>query len=164
MFVGVVMGLGQSAPAGDGGGGNITDVAGRRRLQQPDVGSLGGIFALWGLACTGWMTVVISIWMVATFRKRFNYSTPNLKLLANAAYAVYLIHPWVVTPLTALWIYILHAVFGVDIHFPNGNVSSDDPGELLIWAGYLFIGGLSQLLVWPLAHCFRKLPLVRNVL
>ena len=165
MFVGVVMGLGQSTPAGDGGGGNSTDVADRRRLQQPDVGSVGGILALVGLACTGWMTVVISIWMVATFRKRFNYSTPNLKLLAGAAYAVYLIHPWVVTPLTALWIYILHAVFGVDVRFPNGNVSSTDaPRELLIWAGYLFVGGLSQLLVWPLAHCFRKLPLVRNVL
>ena len=108
------------------------------RGQTPDVGSVGGILALVGLACTGWMTVVISIWMVATFRKRFNYSTPNLKLLAGAAYAVYLIHPWVVTPLTALWIYILHAVFGVDVRFPNGNVSSDDPGELLIWAGYLF--------------------------
>ena len=129
------------------------------------VSSLGGILQLLFLSITGCNTIVISIWMVATFRKRFNYSTPNLKLLANAAYGVYLIHPWVVTPLTALWIYILHTVFGVDIRFPNGNVSStDDPRELLIWAGYLFVGGLSQLLVWPLAHCFRKLPLVRNVL
>jgi hypothetical protein len=125
-------------------------------------------------AFMGVCTALISVWLLAMSRNRFNYTTPRLTTMANAAYTVYLIHPWVIVPLTGVYATYLHDVGGVDFVFANGSAvsfeASGPPGmdtqqwEEYVWGGWMFVALGSQLLVWPLAHFFRKLPLVRQVL
>ena len=125
-------------------------------------------------AFMGVCTALISVWLLAMSRKRFNYTTPRLTMMANAAYTVYLIHPWVIVPVTGVYVTYLHEVGGVDFLFANGSAvsfeASGPPGmdtqqwEEYVWGGWVFVALSSQLLVWPLAHFFRKLPLVRQVL
>ena len=43
-------------------------------------------------AFMGVCTALISVWLLAMSRKRFNYTTPRLTLMANAAYTLSLIH------------------------------------------------------------------------
>ncbi len=42
--------------------------------------------------------------------------------------------------------------------------STDLESDGYVWLGWILIGGGAQLLVWPLAHLFRQLPFVRQVL
>ena len=153
----------------------------------------------------GCCTIFVSLWLLASFRKRFNAGSPRLKLLANAAFAVYLIHPWVIVPLTGIYILFLRHVVGIDIQFDGAicdttktqvaceahiggyndaicmwdsstqachladmskkfTSSTDLENDGYVWLGWILIGGGAQLLVWPLAHLFRQLPFVRQVL
>lgn len=54
-------------------------------------------FAYFGVA-----TPVISVAMLAVFQRCFNYTTRLTRFLSSAAYAVYLIHPLVVTPMACV--------------------------------------------------------------
>ena len=72
-------------------------------------------------------------------------------------------------PQTTIYATFLHEELSIDFAF-NGSDSatplgSDSVGqEGYVWGGYAFVAVLSQLAVWPLAHLFRQLPLVRRVL
>lgn len=52
-------------------------------------------------ALGGLCTIFISVWLLASFRKRLNYTTELLSLLSNAAFAVYVIHPYTIVPLVS---------------------------------------------------------------
>ena len=53
------------------------------------------------MQAAGVYAVAVTVWLLALFRRRFDYTSPLLRKLAGAAYTVYLIHPWVITPLCA---------------------------------------------------------------
>lgn len=113
----------------------------------------------------GYMTVGISTWMLAVFRRHFNITSPRWTFFSNAAYAVYLLHPFIVVPLTMLWVNILRAC-GIEVLFEHGSTASSSNlgSDGWVWAGYVFIAVTSQLVVWPLAHFFRQLPFICEVL
>ena len=97
--------------------------------------------------------------------ERLNYKTPFLDMLSGASYAVYIIHPYVVCLATYSWVGIL-ASMGIDCEFPedSGNSSATPFSTGLVFAGWLYCVVLSQLIVWPLAHFIRQLPVIRNYL
>eukprot|EP01043_Picozoa_sp_COSAG02_P002093 COSAG02_NODE_47_length_45434_cov_101.776221_1_plen_403_part_00 len=49
----------------------------------------------------GLCTIFISVWLLASFRKRWNYTTDLLSMLSNAAFAAYVIHPYTIVPLVS---------------------------------------------------------------
>jgi hypothetical protein len=64
-----------------------------------------------------------------------------------------------------VWILAMRTFWGVQMTFEEGTTASlTAVPESLMWAGWAFVGGLSQLVVWPLAYYFRKLPIVRGTL
>jgi len=103
------------------------------------------------------------------FKCHFNKETSLTKWLAEAAYTVYLLHPWVVTPLTIGYVAILGAG-GINIGIgpedlvQSGFTSSMDSGDGFIWLGWILVSLLSQLIVWPLAHGVRQMPGLRSIL
>jgi hypothetical protein len=120
--------------------------------------------ALMGPAC-----MVFSFAAFDIFRTRLNFETRATKMLAAAAYTAYLIHPWVVVPLTLAYVAVLGAAgvhIGVDVAIltQRGFSSPIDAGDGYIWLGWAAVGILSQLVVWPLAHCVRQLPGLRSIL
>ena len=63
-----------------------------------------------------------------------------------------------------IWVNILRA-HGIEVRFHGSSSSSSNLGnDGWVWAGYLFIAITSQLVVWPLAHFFRQLPFIREVI
>ena len=154
---------------------NVVDLTTKDRSLPPKSGFAGvSTVELLGVcAYSGMCTALIPVWMLATSRKRFNFTTPRLTMAANAAYTVYLIHPWVVVLTTWMYVAYMHTAGEVDFVFANGSSTSftvtgppnlDRHWDGYVWGGYLFVAVVSQLLVWPLAHIFRSLPLVRRVL
>jgi len=192
------------ALGGGGGGGGGS----RRQLTDTNSTHITAWLLVSGVI-GGCCTILVSVWLMASFHKRFNKQPPRLTLMANAAFAVYLIHPWVIVPLTGIYIAFLRHVAGIDVQFDgaicdttatqaaceahagegyngatcvwgwNNNTqgpchvadtskrfsSSTDLGsDGYVWLGWIFVGGGAQLLVWPVAHLFRQLPFVRQVL
>mgnify|MGYP005694236487 CR=1 FL=1 len=92
--------------------------------------------------------------------------TINLTMLMmmQAAYAVYLIHPIVVTCVTSLWVYILRNGFGIDIVFQTPLVSSTVLSGGMILFGWIFIVLLTELISWPLSFFVRKLPVLNQMI
>jgi hypothetical protein len=92
-----------------------------------------------------------------------------------AAYAVYVIHPWVFSLFILIFVEILKAA-KVPIVWDYSNPSKpayytvDYNGDLAVlpdsylWGGWIFVFVLTQLVVWPLAHYFRKLPVMNKML
>ena len=78
---------------------------------------------------------------------------------------VYLFHPWVLVVFTYVYVYILQAGFGIDLPFdmPYGLASVTVIDNGLLWAGFISVGVVTQLVVWPLSWLLRKLPGIRNV-
>ena len=126
------------------------------------IGYMVGGSVLYGLCCP-----FLSLAAVDIFSTHFNTSTPRSRFFADAAYCVYIIHPWVVTPLLWTWTQILPAAGGPAIVFPsNGSMTSStnfgDDG--LVVVGWLYACVVGQVIVWPLAWYVRKLPLLNRVL
>ena len=117
-------------------------------------------------AFAGVFAVSVSIWLLATFKRRFNYD--GYKGLARSAYCVYLIHPFVIDPCIGLVIAAYRAL-GNEVRFAidergGWGYSCSPLGTTELVCGYLCAAVASQALVWPLAGWFRRLPLVRHVL
>ena len=92
--------------------------------------------------------------------------TINLTMLMmmQAAYAVYLIHPIVVTCVTSLWVYILRNGFGIDLVFQTLLTSSTVLSGGMILFGWIFIVLLTELISWPLSFFVRKLPVLNQII
>jgi peptidoglycan/LPS O-acetylase OafA/YrhL len=135
-------------------------------LLNMDAMSLAGkiiTLLLWNFFLAGGMVCICYSAIVLSF-ERFNYKTPLTAMLARAAYAVYIIHPPVVCLMTYSWVGIL-ASGAIHCDFPADGLTSPTPMPTgLIVAGWVYTVALSQLIVWPLAHYFRQLPVVRDYL
>merc|ERR1712039_196844 len=118
------------------------------------------LFGLLGVACTA-----ISFAEIALFQKYANHQSTISKFFSDAAYTVYLIHPWVVVPVVWSYILVLESLFHVKVEFQDKGSVSDTPlgSDCLIWLGWIYVAVLSQLIVWPLAWAVRKFPLLNQV-
>jgi len=130
--------------------------------------------------------VAMTLAIMQLFHQYFN-SSPQSKFMKSAglaAYAVYVIHPWVIDAFAVAYIEILRAA-NVTIAFdptsailsPSLPIGSNpvffavDPAtgglvslpDSYLWGGWVFVFVLTQLVVWPLAHYFRKLPLMNKM-
>ena len=120
---------------------------------------------------TGVYSVATTLALMQLFHQYFNRS-PQSVLSRNAgaaAYTVYIIHFVVLNLMTLIFIEILKAGH-VPIIFSKGSyvtVKNGDPELLsnaMIWLGWAFVFVMTQVLVWPLAHYFRKLPVLNKIL
>lgn len=116
--------------------------------------------------CMGPPCVIISLCFLAFFKNYFDYTTARTKFFSEAAYAVYLIHPWIVVTLTWSYVLLLKAVWDIEVVFPQGQSSSatnlGNAGLLLL--GWVYTAVLGQLIVWPLAWGVKKLPGFNQIL
>jgi hypothetical protein len=123
--------------------------------------------------------IAITLAEMQLFYQYFN-SSPQSKFMKSAglaAYTVYVIHPWVLDTFVVAWIEILKAA-NHTIAFDPSSIGGNpivqtlkpdgEPGWVfnpaLIWPSWLFIFVLTQVVVWPLAHYFRKLPVLNKML
>merc|ERR1711977_289144 len=120
--------------------------------------------------------VAMTLAEMQLFHQYFN-SSPQSKFMKSAglaAYTVYVIHPWVLSLFQLIYIEILKAA-NVPIAFSELRVeiiiyltvgANGEPALLpngYIWGGWVFVFVLTQLVVWPLAHYFRKLPVMNKM-
>merc|ERR1739848_675811 len=120
--------------------------------------------------------VAMTLAEMQLFHQYFN-SSPQSKFMKSAglaAYTVYVIHPWVLSLFQLIFIEILKAA-NVSIAFSEERVeiiiyymldANGAPALLTngyIWSGWVFVFVLTHLVVWPLAHYFRKLPVMNKM-
>jgi len=125
----------------------------------------------------GLFTVVITFVELDFFRQNFQTIGRFMRFLADASYAVYLIHPYVITLVAWAFVEIVKAS-GVDVikadlvqvglakssYAPVYAFVMQDEGEGLLWACFAFCLVLTVVAVWPLAEGLRRLPGFREVL
>ena len=111
--------------------------------------------------CLGLFAVTASVCALEACQRAPAVRSAFLEYLAAGAYAVYLLHPLVVTPLTWGYAEALRLVSVADIVFPDGgfvSTSCTDPHSLALWLGCLVVPGLGLAVVFPLAFHVRRLP------
>merc|ERR1712072_1281284 len=132
---------------------------------SPFTRNLGDLFIpIYTIAMTLAMMQLFHQYLNTTFDKKW------VAYVGAAAYAVYVIHPWVMSLFILIFVEILKAAT-VPIVWDYSNPSKpafytmDYNGDFAVlpdsylWGGWVFVFVLTQLVVWPLAHYFRKLPL-----
>jgi len=122
----------------------------------------------------GVMPMAIILAELFVFQRFLNFSGKLSKFLADAAYTVYLIHPLVVIPMCFAFCKMMEAsgvgVYGATTPSMYGVVPpftfviATENQEAVAWGGWLFTTALAELVVWPLAWCIAKAPLLRRVL
>eukprot|EP00035_Acanthoeca_spectabilis_P028350 m.470243 g.470243 ORF g.470243 m.470243 type:complete len:573 (-) comp29563_c0_seq1:188-1906(-) len=134
-------------------------------LSETESAILVGFFAYFGMFC--WPA---SIAMLALFRRLANTETSWGRWFSQQAFVVYLIHPWVLTPLTYSYAEILLAWRGVELIFKDPRVplpvqasGTDFGADWLVWLGWGYVLVTTHLIVWPLAAALRKIPGIRAV-
>ena len=125
------------------------------------------------LGCGMWC-MFFSVTLMQGFYEYFNATGPWCKLMAEASYTVYIIHPWVITPVSYAWVQIMahaHDILGGDnvnqeLWWPDGSSSSSTAfiNENMVLAGWVFTVVISCPLVYVLAHYIRQLPHLRTIL
>lgn len=124
--------------------------------------------ALWLVAfvLAGVLCVNAHVALLDLFRLHFDFSTPWSRFFARTSYTVYIIHPFVVVPVTMSATAALNAWFDQDITFADewdGSATRLSSPYLLV-AGLAYTLVVSQLIVWPLAGWVRGLPGMGKVL
>jgi glucan biosynthesis protein C len=119
----------------------------------------------------GMFCVDMGLAVLEFLQSHADYSTPTTKFFSDAAYTVYLVHPIIITGLTAVFIEVYRAGgWGDGIQFTDGSLSSSsqlagpDDGGAILAIGWLVVNVLAHVIVWPLSWGIRKLPLLRMIL
>jgi len=121
--------------------------------------------------------VAVSLTLIDLFRRRFNEGGALTKFASDAAYTVYLIHPYIVT--LAVWSYpvILKAcgltvekawteppLNGITHEGVNMAFLVESQSEVVLWLGFFYIVIAANLVLWPLAWLLRQLPVLKDVI
>merc|ERR1712217_99395 len=111
-------------------------------------------------------TMIMSLGMMQFAEKYWNYRSEWSKFFNVHAYAVYLIHPLVVCPVTFTWTFVLKAINGVELEFCKDSVTSltHFGGNYLVYIGWFYTVVLSLLIVWTVAWCLRKIPGMNKII
>jgi len=117
----------------------------------------------------------MSFVMMDFFRRHLNFQGRTQKFFSDAAYTVYIIHPFVVTLIVWSYVVIVDAcganamrdmgsTDGLGVDVPVWFVIESDAGEGLLWLGWFYTWVMSNLIVWPLSYGLKQLPVLRDVL
>eukprot|EP00928_Gymnodinium_smaydae_P081873 TRINITY_DN6530_c0_g2_i1.p1 TRINITY_DN6530_c0_g2~~TRINITY_DN6530_c0_g2_i1.p1 ORF type:complete len:503 (-),score=89.63 TRINITY_DN6530_c0_g2_i1:282-1790(-) len=125
----------------------------------------------------GLFTVVITFVELDFFRRNFQVIGRFMRFLADASYAVFLIHPYVTTLVAWGFVEMIKAC-GVEVikadlvqaglakssYAPVYAFVIESEGEGLLWACFAFTLVLTTVVVWPFSEGVRRLPGFREVL
>ena len=81
-------------------------------------------YGIWSLL-SGPYAVSMSIFLIDTFQRKFNYRTSRTRFFSKSAYMVYLFHPWVLVSLTFAYNYFLKHGCGVIVEFGKSFIFFD---------------------------------------
>jgi glucan biosynthesis protein C len=128
-------------------------------LQQSWAGFL--LIVLSGMFCLD-----MSLLVLVFFQGYVNFETWVSKVLARAAYGVYLLHPFVVTSLTALYIFVYNKLPNISdpISFDDENGQVGSGGEDHFGVGWVLVLLASHVIVWPLAYGLTRIPFLKSIL
>lgn len=126
-----------------------------------------GFFMVAGVFCVDMSMVVLQFFCY--------YSANSLNtfglFLSRNAYAVYLLHPIIITMLTAAFIRVYNYINGYDvIVFQDNTIESGSillgpgKGSFHLFFGFLCVWGATQLICWPLAWILTKHTGLKNIL
>jgi len=117
-------------------------------------------------AASGLFGNFFSVTVFRTFRNFFNSESGWTKFFSDSAYTLYLIHPFLVIPLTYSWVVLLRVFLQEEIVFAPDSSSSGSviSNDIFLWAGWIYVATLSLALGWPCAHYLRKLPGLNRIL
>ena len=117
--------------------------------------------------CYGIATFAISFCVLDVFQRYGGNDKPGAigRFLARAAYAVYLIHPWVLVLVTwsagaAVSAEPVYERYGAGVT----SRAYPDSGDRTKWLAFIYTAFLTQLAVWPLGGAVYRLPGVNRVL
>jgi hypothetical protein len=121
----------------------------------------------------GMMLLVIPIVLVDFFRRFLNGGGRLMTIMSDATFLVYIIHPYVVTPVTWSFVALIRAGGAVVVRtqlsteafggaYPYAFAVQSD-SDVFLWLGWLYTLLVANTLVWPLARFLRKLPGLREV-
>ena len=170
--VAFVVGVGMLYAAGGGLGFMPTNACGTpadRGGASVAVGWL--VLLLLGLSATfGVFSACTAMAALVLFQRHCNRTSRFARFFSDNAYAVYLVHGWVVVPLTWSYIALVEWVNGVvvaDWTFQNNSpdcLSAQGRDAGMLFAGFVYTLILTLLIVYPLAAGLRRIPGVRSVL
>ena len=115
---------------------------------------------------SGIFTFTMSLCLLDVFRKYYSFTSKWTAYMADTAYAVYIIHPWIICPLLFGWIKIIKEMSGEDIYFINGGVVSytDVGSDGYLWGGFVVVGITGVPLCWIMGGLLKKLPGFKSIL
>mmetsp|Transcript_654 Transcript_654/g.1371 ORF Transcript_654/g.1371 Transcript_654/m.1371 type:complete len:387 (+) Transcript_654:678-1838(+) len=99
-----------------------------------------------------------SLLLLLVFQRWMDFETRLTRCLARGAYGVYLLHPVVVTGITALFV----LVFGTSTDGDEGEGRGLDP--YLYPIGFVVVTVTSHLVNWPIAYCLAQAPYLKGIL
>jgi len=124
-----------------------------------------------GLVClAGIFCLDMSLLVLVTFQNYFNNETSMTKFLARASYGVYLLHPIVVTGMTALYIKICNQLELANIDpVAIGSAGEETPpvgtnSDYHYPVGWVLVNLASHIVIWPFAYGATRLPVLKNIL
>lgn len=127
----------------------------------------------------GVYAVCMSLFQIEFFQRHVNSKGRLWQLQSEAAYAAYLIHPWVVVPVAWSYHYLLKVASSPDlqplafyISYPPRGVSFfsacgillPSNNEACLWLAWGYVSMVSTLVLWPLAYGIKQLPGANRVL
>lgn len=118
------------------------------------------------ICLAGLFCLDMSLLVLVSFQKYLNGENSVSEFFARAAYGVYLIHPIVVTGMTALYICICNKLEVDNVNpIAFGSENNDGlPAANIMIAGWASVNLASHAIVWPLSYGLTQLPALKNIL
>ncbi len=120
----------------------------------------------------GMYCIDMSICVLQLFQEYVNKPLPVV--LSDATFTVYLIHTFVITVCTSIFVKIYNTLYDNPISFNSelgkifpvsqSHLSGPMDGMVHLFIGFLFVLILSIIIVWPAAYFLRKLPVFNQYL
>lgn len=120
-------------------------------------------------AVAGAFNVDVNLWLLRVAEMWFDRP---FQWFAQATYTVYIIHPIIIVPLTGAYVTVYNRMYGSEqpiLYWPDTTMLGSPlvgagNGSLALFVGWVVVGLLSHLVVWPLASFLRTLPGLKQVL
>jgi len=121
----------------------------------------------------GMMLLIIPIVLMDFFRRFLNGGGRFMAIMSEATFLVYVIHPYVFTPVVWSYVALIRACGAVVVRTQLSSeafsgaypfaFAVQSESEVFLWLGWFYTLLVGNALVWPLAHVLRKLPGLREV-
>jgi len=117
-------------------------------------------------ATRGVKAIVYCFVLLEVFQLYMNRSLGRLaEWCSQAAYTVYIIHPWVVILVQLSWLSILRALdVNVTVWSPGEFFIESSRYQALTWLGFVYTSVVTTVIIWPLSYGLSKLPGFNQVL